>query len=286
MNTPGNQLVSVVIPAFNACRTLPAAIESVLAQTYGNLEIIVADDASTDNTADVVRSFSDPRVKLIQAEANGGEGAARDLAIAHAQGGWLAVIDADDCWLPERLEVMVSRVPAEGEKWLVADNIMQCYEVDGRLEPWRPLWPGNRVPAGFTDFLALPSHLLKPLFPRKVVSDLALRHSDSRFGADAEFFIRAVKRAGLDLIVSPDPMYLYRLTAGSMSAFGGKHAIKRDVVRNLMRELEFTPEENAALERHIAVLERQIRYEPFLTAASAGSYGKALSILGRDPALS
>ncbi|MEM9256988.1 MAG: glycosyltransferase family 2 protein [Pseudomonadota bacterium] len=277
--------VSVVVPAYNAEATIGAAIESVLAQTYSNLEIVIADDASTDSTAERVQAFDDPRVRLVQAAANGGEGSARDLAIANATGEWLAVIDADDCWLPERLEMLLSQVPREGDRWMIVDNIMQCYDVDGELRQWQPLWADGDVPGGFVDFLALPSHLLKPLFPRRVVTDLNLHHSDSRFGADAEFFIRAIKGANLNLRFIPTPMYLYRLTTGSMSTFVGKHALKRDLLRRLLLELDFSRDETEALKRHIAVLEEHMRYEPFLTAARQGQYARALKALAKDPAL-
>src|SRR5690606_9117357 len=99
--------VSVIVAAWNSERTIGATLESVLSQSMGNLEIIVCDDASSDKTSDVVRSFDDDRIKLITNPTNLGAGPSRDRAIADANANWIAFIDADDVWLPTRLEVLL-----------------------------------------------------------------------------------------------------------------------------------------------------------------------------------
>jgi len=93
--------VAVIIPAYNAARHLRRTIESVLAQTVPATEIIVVDDGSTDDTASVVRSFA-PRVRLIQ-KPNGGPGSARNLGAQQTAATWLAFVDADDVWYPDKL---------------------------------------------------------------------------------------------------------------------------------------------------------------------------------------
>lgn len=101
-------LVSVVIPAFNTSRFIEKSIDSVRKQTYRNLEIIVVDDGSSDDTADIVRRVmkEDSRVKLLQQE-NGGIASARNLAVKHSGGEFIAPLDADDMWLPCYLEKQV-----------------------------------------------------------------------------------------------------------------------------------------------------------------------------------
>lgn len=94
------QLVSIIIPAFNAEKYIADTIESALAQTYQNHEIIVVDDGSDDDTALVVKRF--PQVVLIQ-QSNAGVGAARNTALKHARGEVIALLDADDIWLPKKL---------------------------------------------------------------------------------------------------------------------------------------------------------------------------------------
>ena len=101
-------LISVIIPAYNAASLIERTLRSVLAQTYQNLEVLVVDDGSTDQTSAVVAAIAhqDPRVKLLH-QANAGVAAARNLAIAQAQGEFIAPMDADDLWYPENLEKQV-----------------------------------------------------------------------------------------------------------------------------------------------------------------------------------
>jgi glycosyltransferase involved in cell wall biosynthesis len=97
---------TVVIPAFNAARTIRSSIRSVLGQTEQDFEVIIVDDGSTDETSDCVRSFAaDPRLRVIR-QSNGGPSSARNAGISAASGSYVSVLDADDLWLPEYLEVM------------------------------------------------------------------------------------------------------------------------------------------------------------------------------------
>ena len=104
-------LVSVVIPTYNREQLLPAAIDSVLAQTYREFEIVVVDDGSTDRTADKIESMSrsisedggrTPRIRYFH-QSNQGQSAARNKGIAEAKGDWIAFLNSDDVWLPEKL---------------------------------------------------------------------------------------------------------------------------------------------------------------------------------------
>jgi glycosyltransferase involved in cell wall biosynthesis len=100
--------VSVIIPAYNAQAFIAETLKSVLAQTYQNLEVLVVDDGSSDQTAKIVQTFAvqDSRVQLLQ-QANSGVAAARNLAIQNATGEYIAPIDADDIWYPQNLEKQV-----------------------------------------------------------------------------------------------------------------------------------------------------------------------------------
>ncbi len=94
--------ISVVIPAYNSAGFIGSAIESVLSQTLPATEVIVVDDGSSDNTAEVVSKYPAP-VRLIR-QANGGPAAARNHGIREAVGDWIGLLDADDAWLPTKLE--------------------------------------------------------------------------------------------------------------------------------------------------------------------------------------
>jgi glycosyltransferase involved in cell wall biosynthesis len=101
-------LISVIIPAYNAEEFIAKTLESVLSQTYQNIEILVVDDGSTDTTAEIVKSFAqkDSRIILLQ-QSNAGVAAARNLAIEKSKGEYIAPIDADDIWYPSNLEKQV-----------------------------------------------------------------------------------------------------------------------------------------------------------------------------------
>ena len=103
----GNTSVSAVIPAYNAERFISHAIQSVLAQTYEIAEIIVVDDGSADQTAKVAANF--PRTIVIR-RPNGGQAAARNTGIQAASGEWIAFLDHDDTWLPQKTEIQLSFV--------------------------------------------------------------------------------------------------------------------------------------------------------------------------------
>lgn len=110
MTTPSPQ-VSVVAPTFNRHEVLPRALDAVLAQSFSDWELIVVDDGSTDGTAEMVeRDY--PSVRLLRQE-NRGVSAARNAGIAQARGEWVAFIDSDDAWLPEKLERQMKALEAE-----------------------------------------------------------------------------------------------------------------------------------------------------------------------------
>jgi glycosyltransferase involved in cell wall biosynthesis len=99
--------VSVMMPAFNAAAYIRSAIESVLAQTYGDWELLIVNDGSTDGTAALVGRFTDPRIRLLDKE-NGGESSARNVALDRSSGEFIAYLDADDAYLPEHLALTVA----------------------------------------------------------------------------------------------------------------------------------------------------------------------------------
>lgn len=101
-----DNLVSIVMPAYRAAGTIEDSIRSVLAQTHTEWELLVADDCSPDATREVVAAWAqrDPRIRLVAMPVNGGPAAARNGALAQAQGRWIAFLDSDDLWLPRKLE--------------------------------------------------------------------------------------------------------------------------------------------------------------------------------------
>lgn len=281
-------LVSVVIPAWNAERTLAYAIDSVLAQTFGDFEIVVCNDASTDGTAALVEAYDDPRVRLVQNAVNSGEGATRDHAIRAARGAWIAVLDADDAWEPTRLSTLLSAA-GDDRDVMVFDNLMVCHDAGAGMVPWRPLradrafdraWP---APADlpFPEFVVADRLLIKPMIPADWIARHEIGHSDRKFGADTEYFCR-LAATGLRFRYVHAPLYLYRATLASMTAKAGPGAM-RDCIAACAGFEGFDAASRAAIARKLTILQDNDALHAAWRDASTGHPLRAASRLLRHP---
>ena len=102
-----NELVSIIMPSYNTGKYIKQSIESVIQQTYHNWELIIVDDCSNDDTDLVVRSFGDARIRYLKNGINIGAAASRNKALKEAKGRWIAFLDSDDLWTPEKLEKQI-----------------------------------------------------------------------------------------------------------------------------------------------------------------------------------
>ena len=100
-------LVSIIMPNYNSEKYVKESIQSVLDQTYQNWELILVDDCSTDNSLEIVKSFGDDRIKIFQNETNSGAAVSRNYALRMAEGKWIAFLDSDDLWSPEKLSLQI-----------------------------------------------------------------------------------------------------------------------------------------------------------------------------------
>ena len=105
--------VSIIVPVYNAENFLHRTVDSILAQTYENWELLLADDCSTDQSRDIMKSYTDERIHCFYCEKNSGPAGARNLALRHASGQYVAFLDADDFWLPQKLEKQISFIKKE-----------------------------------------------------------------------------------------------------------------------------------------------------------------------------
>ncbi len=114
-------LVSIIMPSYNTAPYIAESIQSVLNQTYKDWELIIVDDCSTDNTDEVVDSFLDNRIKYLKNEINSGAAASRNKALREAKGKWIAFLDSDDLWMPEKLEKQIHFMEEKGYYFTFTD---------------------------------------------------------------------------------------------------------------------------------------------------------------------
>ena len=117
-----NELVSIIMPSYNTAKYIAESIRSVLAQTYEKWELLIVDDCSTDNTDEIVKPFlADERIRYFKNEINSGAAISRNKALREAKGKWIAFLDSDDLWLPEKLERQISFMTANDYKFSYTD---------------------------------------------------------------------------------------------------------------------------------------------------------------------
>jgi glycosyltransferase involved in cell wall biosynthesis len=192
--------MSVMIGAYDAAPYLGEAIESVLAQDYEPIELIVVDDGSTDGTAEVARSF--PQVKVIQQE-NGGNGAARNRAVEHASGELYAFLDADDRFTPGKLSMQKAALDADPGLDMVFGHVREFFSPELDAETRASLRPPAAEPMPWT----APNLMLV----RRGSFERVGPFSESlRVGVTVDWCARAVD-AGLKSMMPPDVVLERRL---------------------------------------------------------------------------
>ena len=214
----GNPTVSVLIAAYNASGFLHRAVRSALAQTRAPLEVLIIDDASTDDTLAVANTLAaeDLRVRVLTLPVNSGPAASRNAGLNAAQGDWVAVLDADDAYLPSRLETLVSAL-AEMDVDIVLDNFL-FFDAASGASISTALQPGKAIEfINLYDFLEhaqtrddqVDWGLLKPMFRREFLNMHSLRYPEfSRHGEDFLLMFWAL-HAGADCMLVRNPGYLY-----------------------------------------------------------------------------
>lgn len=124
-----DDLISIIMPSYNAEKYIEASIKSVLAQTYDNWELLVVDDCSQDRTVEIVESFDDPRIRFFQNERNQGAAKARNKGLREAKGRWIAFLDCDDIWRREKLERQLAFMKANDYAFTFTDYRIQLNGV-------------------------------------------------------------------------------------------------------------------------------------------------------------
>ncbi|MDF5719075.1 MAG: glycosyltransferase family 2 protein [Rhizonema sp. PD37] len=222
--------VSVIIPVYQVEKYIAATIKSVLEQTYTNFELIIVDDGSTDKSREICQQFTDPRIKILCQE-NRGVAAARNTGIRNAQGEYLALLDADDLWLPEKLAKHVAHLetsPSVGVSFCRSafideqDKPLGIYQIS-KLQDITPLDLICRTPIGNGSV---------PVMRREVFEDI--KFSDNLYGAvenfyfdddrqlhpseDVECWLRIALKTKWKIEGVPEALTLYRVNPSGHSA--------------------------------------------------------------------
>lgn len=258
MSTTDEPDVTFVIAAYNAADTIGRAVRSALEQRGVSVEVVVADDCSSDGTRTVVAGLADARVRLLALEKNRGPGGARNAALDVARGRWVAVLDADDMLYPDRLARMI-RHAATIEADMAVDNI-DVLSGDGRLERMFPAAMLSNLDelalAAFIDSNVLfrGTHnfgYMKPVIRRAYLDRHALRFDEAlRIGEDYLMLASALASGGRCAIV-PEAGYVYHIREGSISRVLERHHVDAMIAgdQRFLARFDLAPEAAAAQRR-------------------------------------
>ena len=250
-------LVSIITPAYNAERLLSDTIQSALAQTFTDFELLIADDGSTDCTLDVARRWAqlDSRVKALTGP-NGGTSSARNLAMHQARGSYFALLDSDDLWQPGYLDAQLAVFRDHPEADVVTGN---AYNFGGPYNgrPMKPIGPACQRLSLLDIIEDEGAVCIMSVFRRSVFNGIGAFNTKLRQCEDYEYWVRAV-HAGFVLLANPAPLAYYRRHAESISANQIDHyhwvVIMYQSLRSLCHD---RPIELAAIERQVARFERE-----------------------------
>lgn len=185
-----DKLISVVIPAYNAENTIIATVNSVYNQTYKNLEIIVVNDGSTDKTLEVITNFKELNNNgmpfIIIDKVNGGVSSARNLGISNSKGEFIAFLDSDDKWLPEKIEKQLTIFIENANIDLLATNRNNENIVKFMGKKFDKL---NRISSKtllFKNFFSPPTVMVRKV----VVCDIGMFDENQRYAEEGDLWIR------------------------------------------------------------------------------------------------
>jgi glycosyltransferase involved in cell wall biosynthesis len=216
-------LISCIVPVFNGERYLREALDSIFAQTYRCFEVIVVDDGSTDGTASILGSLGE-RIRSLR-QRNQGPAAARNLGVRAAGGEFVAFLDGDDLWHPEKLERQMARFRARPELQYCVSHAQNFWVPELRSEAEK--YQGHRISR------SLPGYVTQTLMARRALFDAVglfnpmLAHADS-----TDWFLRAAE-SGAVMELLPDVLTYRRLHAENRSRLLAQRS--RDEFLNIVK---------------------------------------------------
>jgi glycosyltransferase involved in cell wall biosynthesis len=198
-----NELVSIIIPVYNYGQFLGAAIDSVMKQSYRPIEVIIVDDGSTDNTSDIAHSYED--VQYVY-QPNQGVAVARNTGISKARGKFIAFLDADDTWHPDKLEIQIRHLIEHPD---IGINICK---IQNFFEPGISLGPKIISALHENDQIGMPTIVTY----RDIFDKIGCYDPRYKVSEDFDWFIRA-KDAGIKMAILPDILLNRRIHNHNLS---------------------------------------------------------------------
>jgi glycosyltransferase involved in cell wall biosynthesis len=218
-------LVSVVIPAYNAAATIEVTLGSVFMQTLDDFEVIVVDDASTDDTRDVLATVADPRLRVIALGANRGAAHARNVAMDAALGSWIALLDADDTYAPDRLATLMTHARRLGHRVLVFDRLAVMAVDDRgrrRLARTTPRRRGQRIGRQLRELpaarFAAEGFAVHPVFHRSLLDGGVRFPEKLRVAHDYAFILLLLNQPGARLVQVNSALYQWLVRVTSLTS--------------------------------------------------------------------
>ncbi len=213
--------ISIIMPAYNAQKTLSASIESVLSQTYPYYELIIIDDASKDDTVSIAEAYAstDARVRVLKNAENSGVAVSRNRGIEEARYPWIALLDSDDLWYPEKLEKQMALAQAEG-----ADILYCSYAMIDETGA-----------SAYSDFVVTPRTDLKQMLVKNWIGCSTvlirkeslgeLRFTKDFYHEDYALWLQLLQK-GLTAAGNTEVLAAYRVSQGSR-AYNKRHAARQ-----------------------------------------------------------
>lgn len=278
--------VSVITPAYNVAPYIGQCIESVQAQTLADWEMILVDDASTDETPAVVQRYlGDPRIRYLRNAQNLGPGATRNRALDAAEGEWIAIVDADDWIAPERLEKLVRFAESQGVE-MVADPMIYHTEWGSVYQVQWAMFVGiPRRARGYTaEEVIRASPSAQPVIRREFLHAHAIRYqSHMRLAEDYTLFLEAILK-GARFALLPEPMYYYRIRPNtSVTRYGIGLEANQAALEYLLCLPETTAQRARLLRQTFQRRRAYALYPQFAQSVKRGDWRTAARLLRESP---
>lgn len=203
-------LITVVIPTYNRAKLVEEAISSVLSQTYENFELFVIDDGSTDNTKAVIQQISDSRLKYIYINNSGGPARPRNIGIKNAKGKYIAFLDSDDIWMPNKLETQVKEFDESSNCGIASEAIVSECPADYKFEDSQLKYSSKD--STFHDILLKSEIPLSSLMvDHKYLNEITFNEEPKyHFVEDYDFLLRLTDFSGKTIKKINEPLIILR----------------------------------------------------------------------------